>query len=60
MRWPRFQKAAANPEQHQDDFTLPEGMTVYYMGLQKRGPAWKPDVTPEIEQLQAEPIGEPG
>lgn len=29
-------------------------MTTYYMGLLRRGPRWSPEVTPEIERLQAE------
>jgi uncharacterized protein YciI len=29
------------------------GMTIYYIYLLKKGPAWSPDPTPEIEELQA-------
>jgi uncharacterized protein YciI len=29
------------------------GMTIYYIFLLKKGPAWTPDPTPEIEALQA-------
>jgi uncharacterized protein YciI len=29
------------------------GMTIYYVFLLKKGPAWSPDATPEIEALQA-------
>lgn len=28
------------------------GMTIYYIYLLKKGPAWSPDATPEIEALQ--------
>ena len=28
------------------------GMTVYTLGLLKRGPAWTPDATPAVEALQ--------
>ncbi|MGD2079458.1 MAG: hypothetical protein PVH18_13825 [Chloroflexota bacterium] len=37
-----------------DDLELPEGMTVYYLGLLRRGPAWTPEVTPATEQLQVD------
>ncbi len=30
------------------------GMAIYYIFLLKKGPTWSPDVTPEIEALQAE------
>ena len=30
------------------------GMTIYYIFLLKKGPKWIPEVTPEIEKLQAE------
>lgn len=30
------------------------GMTIYYVYLLKKGPAWSPDATPEIEALQVE------
>jgi uncharacterized protein len=29
------------------------GMAVYYLYLLKKGPAWSPESTPEIEELQA-------
>lgn len=29
------------------------GMTIYYVYLLKKGPAWTPDSTPEVEALQA-------
>lgn len=28
------------------------GMTIYYMFILKKGPAWSPESTPEIEKLQ--------
>lgn len=30
------------------------GMAIYYVFLLKKGPAWTPDSTPEVEALQAE------
>ena len=30
------------------------GMAVYYVFLLKKGPAWTPDATPEVEALQAQ------
>ena len=30
------------------------GMTIYYIYLLKKGPAWSPDSTPEIDRLQEE------
>lgn len=30
------------------------GMAIYYVYLLKKGPAWSPDETPEIEALQSE------
>lgn len=36
----------------EDQFELPEGTTIYYVGLIKKGPTWTPEETPEIEQLQ--------
>lgn len=32
---------------------IPDNMEVLFLGLLKRGPAWTPEVTPEIEALQA-------
>ncbi len=47
-------------ERPQNDFDLPEGMTVYYLGLLRRGPAWTPEVTPATEQLQADHLAHIG
>ena len=33
------------------------GMTVYYVYLLKKGPAWSPDSTPEIMELQEQHVG---
>ena len=37
----------------EEQFEVPQGMTVYYLRLLKRGPLWTPDETPEVERLQA-------
>jgi uncharacterized protein YciI len=36
-----------------EQFEVPEGMTVHYLRLLKRGPLWTPEVTPDLERLQA-------
>ena len=36
-----------------EEYEIPEGMTVYYLGLLLRGPNWTPEETPEVERLQA-------
>jgi uncharacterized protein len=36
-----------------DQFEVLDGMTVHYVRLLKRGPLWTPEVTPELERLQA-------
>ncbi|MCI0396920.1 MAG: YciI family protein [Chloroflexi bacterium] len=35
-----------------DENAIPPHMTIYYLGLLRRGPAWTPEVTPEVEALQ--------
>jgi uncharacterized protein YciI len=40
-------------QRQRDNFELPVGMTVYYLGLLRRGPAWTPEVTPAVMELQA-------
>lgn len=37
---------------NKDEFSLPKGMSVYYMGLLWRDPTWSPEVTPEVEATQ--------
>lgn len=44
----------AGSERPHGDLELPAGMTVYYLGLLRRGPAWTPEVTPATEQLQVD------
>ena len=40
-------------EKHSEsEFQIPEGMTIYYMGLLYRGPNSTDEVTPELEALQ--------
>jgi len=34
-------------------FDVPQGMTIYYLRLLKRGPVWTAEETPELERLQA-------
>ncbi len=36
-----------------EQYDVLPNMTVYFLRLLKRGPLWTPEVTPEIERLQA-------
>jgi len=37
-----------------DDSLIPKDMTIYYIGLIRRGSKWTPEVTEETERVQAE------
>lgn len=37
----------------EEQFEIPQDMTVYYVRLLKRGPLWTPEETPEVARLQA-------
>ena len=41
-----------NTNEPEEAFEIPEGMTVCYLRLIKRGPLWTPGETPELERLQ--------
>ena len=43
----------ANTNATTAQFEVPQGMTVYYLRLLKRGSYWTPEETPEVARLQA-------
>ncbi len=48
------QPAAKPTTESQKAPEIPEGMTVYYMGLLSRGPKWTPEKTAETNRIQEE------